>query len=110
MLCLVGGPYVLRSGHRYNVPEGSKRLLAFVALHGGRVDRGRAAGTLWPHGPDVRAAGNLRSALWRLKRAGIEIIEANKGNISLKPGIITDVDQLCEWAARPSEGQVTDAA
>ena len=33
MLCLVGGPYVLRSGERFDIPEGSKRLLAFVAKH-----------------------------------------------------------------------------
>jgi DNA-binding SARP family transcriptional activator len=109
MLCLVGGPYVVRRGRRFNVPEGSKRLLAYVALHGGRVDRCRAAGTLWPYGPDNRAAGNLRSALWRLKGAGIEVIEADKAVLSLKPGTVTDVHQLCEWAARAIEGRVTEA-
>jgi DNA-binding SARP family transcriptional activator len=109
MLCLVRGPYVVRHGRRLNVPESSKRLLAFVALHGGRVDRSRAAGTLWPCGSDNRAAGNLRSALWRLKGAGIEVIEASKAVLSLKPGTITDTHQLCDWAARAIEGRVTDA-
>jgi DNA-binding SARP family transcriptional activator len=109
MLCLVGGPYVVRRGRRFNVPEGSKRLLAYVALHGGRVDRSRVAGTLWPYGSDNRAAGNLRSALWRLKGAGIEMIEADKVVLFLKPGTVTDVHQLCDWAARAIEGRVTDA-
>ncbi len=109
MLCLVGGPYVVCRGHRLNVPEGSKRLLAYVALHGGRVDRHRAAGTLWPYGPDSRAAGNLRSALWRLKGAGIGVIQADKAVLSLTPGTVTDVHQLCDWAARAIEGRVTES-
>lgn len=109
MLCLVGGPYVVRAGHRVNVPEGSKRLLAFIALHGGRVDRRQAAGTLWPEGSDERAAGNLRSAVWRLKTAGINILLADKCTLSLRPGTQTDVDSLCDWARRLSEGRVSVA-
>lgn len=108
MLCLVGGPYVVCRGRRFNVPEGSKRLLAYVALQGGRVDRGRVAGTLWPYGSDRRAAGNLRSALWRLKGAGIEMIQADRAVLCLRPGTTTDVHQLCDWAARAIEGRVND--
>jgi DNA-binding SARP family transcriptional activator len=109
MLCLVGGPYVICSGRRFNVPEGSKRLLAYVALQGGRVDRRRAAGTLWPSGADDRAAGNLRSALWRLKGAGIELLEADKTMLFLTPGTLTDIHELLNWAARAMEGTVTGA-
>jgi DNA-binding SARP family transcriptional activator len=108
-LCLLGGPYVLRGGRRYSVPEGSKRLLAFVALHGGRVDRRHAAGTLWPCGTDERAAGNLRSALWRLKGEGIEVLEADKFVLSLREGAETDVHAVCDWASRVVEGQATPA-
>jgi DNA-binding SARP family transcriptional activator len=108
-LCLLGGPYVLRGGRRYSVPEGSKRLLAFVALHGGRVDRRHAAGTLWPCGTDERAAGNLRSALWRLKGVGIDMLEADKFVLSLRHDAITDVHALCDWAARVIEGNTTPA-
>ena len=61
---LLGGPYVMLNGDRREVPDGSKRLLVFVALGTGRVDRRYAAGSLWPLGNDERAAGNLRSALW----------------------------------------------
>ncbi|MGO4362959.1 AfsR/SARP family transcriptional regulator [Terrabacter sp. RAF57] len=104
MLCLVGGPYVVRGGHRLNVPEGSKRLLAFIALHGGRVDRRQAAGTLWPEGSDERAAGNLRSAVWRLKSGGIDILLTDKQTLALRPGTQTDVNALCEWAGRLADG------
>src|SRR5687767_10453177 len=46
-LCLLGGPFVVKHGQRLEIPEGSKRLLMFVALTGGRVNRRHAAGTLW---------------------------------------------------------------
>jgi DNA-binding SARP family transcriptional activator len=107
MLCLLGGPYVLRAGRRCNIPEGSKRLLAFVALHGGRVDRRVAAGTLWPDGADERAAGNLRSALWRLKGAGIDVLEVDNLVLRLRQHVISDVHALCDWAARLVEGRAT---
>src|ERR687896_289887 len=80
---LVGGPYVRYGAEQRSVPEGSKKLLAFVALRRGRVERQYAAGALWPFGDDLRAAGNLRSALWRLRRAGIDVIEADKWSLRL---------------------------
>lgn len=104
-LCLLGGPYVLHDGRHSNVPEGSKRLLAFVALRGGRVDRRLAAGTLWPEGSDARAAGNLRSAVWRLKSTGIDILEADQHTLSLRTGTVIDVKALCEWSVRLVEGR-----
>src|SRR5689334_21330076 len=75
---LFGGPYVMRGCERLEVPDGSKRLLVFIALNAGKVDRRYTAGALWPLGSDERAAGNLRSALWRLKCAGIDVLETDK--------------------------------
>ncbi len=66
-LYLLDGPYAVVDEMRRELPESSKRLAVFVALTGGRVDRRTAAGVLWPDGNDVRAAGNLRSALWRMR-------------------------------------------
>lgn len=99
-VCLVNGPYVLEEGHRIPVPEGSKRLVVFVALHGGSVDRRYAAGSLWPCGAENRAAGNLRSALWRLRGAGIHCVAADKNRVELTPATAVDITVLYEWAAR----------
>jgi DNA-binding SARP family transcriptional activator len=99
-VCLLGGPYVIQSGRRIMVPEGSKRLLVFVALHEGYVDRRFAAGTLWPYVCDERASGNLRSALWRLRGAGIEVLEVDKIVIGLNKGTGTDIHSLRDWAGR----------
>jgi DNA-binding SARP family transcriptional activator len=97
---LLRGPYVRLNGRRTEVPEGSKRLLAYVCLSSGPVERRRVAGALWPDGDEVRAAGNLRSALWRLKGGGIEVIDSDKAQLWLRPGTLVDVDVLCSWARR----------
>jgi DNA-binding SARP family transcriptional activator len=103
---LFGGPYVSIDGKRRPVPEGSKRLLAFVALRAGRVERRHIAGTLWPVGDDGRAAGNLRSALWRLRGAGIEVMACDKWSLCLLDHVSVDVHQLKAWADRVIDGRV----
>lgn len=95
-----GGPYVVLDGHRQEVPEGSKRLLAFVALRRRRVERRQAAGELWPTGDDGRAAGNLRSALWRLRGAGIDLVQADKCSLMLEKHVTVDLEVAGGWASR----------
>jgi DNA-binding SARP family transcriptional activator len=104
-ILLFGGPCVTIDGSPRQVPEGSKRLLAFVALRGCRVERQHAAGTLWPTGNDNRAAGNLRSALWRLRNAGIDVLECDKWSLRLADHIYVDVISVSEWADRLIAGR-----
>ena len=92
-------------GRRRSVPEGSKRLLAFVALRHGWVERRHVAGTLWPVRDDGRAAGNLRSALWRLRGAGIDVLFCDKWSLSLVSGITVDTRDLSAWADRVIAGR-----
>lgn len=101
---LFGGPSVTVSGRHVDIPEGSKRLLAFVSLSHGPTERRRVAGTLWPLGDDVRAAGNLRSALWRLKGCGIDVVESDKVSLWLRPETVVDVELLGDWATRLISG------
>ncbi len=108
ILHLLGGPAVgLAGGARRPVPEGSKRLLSFVALHTGQVDRRYTAGVLWPAGNDERATGNLRSALWRLNRADIDVLVADKHSLALRSGVMIDVHVVRDWAARLIVGCAT---
>ena len=104
-LCLLGGPYVVEDGRLLEVPERSMRLLVFIALHPGRVDRRHAAGSLWPDGGDERAAGNLRSALWRLRGAGIDMLRADKCALWMDPGTEVDVRIIDHWAGRIIDGE-----
>jgi DNA-binding SARP family transcriptional activator len=100
ILHLFGGPFVTFGPRRVDVPAGSKRLLVFVALHRGRVERRYAAGALWPAGDDVRAAGNLRSALWRLNGAGIDLLWADKFSLAMREDVYVDSQVIGAWAAR----------
>jgi DNA-binding SARP family transcriptional activator len=99
-LHLLGGPYVVIGSRRIEIPEGSKRLLVFVVLNGGRAERKQAAGALWPSSDDYRAAGNLRSALWRLKGAGIRVLGADKCALMLTPDTEVDLSLVFGWARR----------
>jgi len=101
---LFAGPYVTEGAERHEVPEGSKQLLAFVALRRRRVERRHAAGALWPVGNEERAAGNLRSALWRLRRAGINVLITDKRSLALRSQVAVDVHVLDQWATRLIQG------
>jgi len=107
-LHLFAGPYVTVGSRRQEVPEGSKQLLAFVALRRRRVERRQAAGTLWPFGDDARAAGNLRSALWRLRRAGIDVLVADKWSLVLSAEVLVDLHLTEQWATRLIEGRASE--
>ena len=107
VLHMFGGPYVTGDGPRKEVPEGSKRLLVFVALHGTRIERRRAAGVLWPSAVDARAAGNLRSALWRLRKAGIDVLATDRWSLTLHHQVRVDVRYASEWATRLIRGTAT---
>jgi DNA-binding SARP family transcriptional activator len=103
---LFDGPYVTVGAERRDVPEGSKHLLTLIALRRRRVERRQAAGTLWPTGDEERAAGNLRSALWRLRRAGIDVLVADKWSLMLGTDVRVDLHALEEWATRLIDGSV----
>jgi DNA-binding SARP family transcriptional activator len=105
---LFGGPFVSVDGISCHVPHGCRRLLTFVAIRPGRVERSYAAGMLWPFGDDTRASSNLRSALWRLRRAGIDVLAADKWSLWLDADVGVDLRQTADWAGRLIHG--TDLA
>jgi DNA-binding SARP family transcriptional activator len=105
---LIGGPYLTVDRQRREVPEGSKQLLVLVALRRRQVDRRWAAGTLWPSADEGRAAGNLRSALWRLRRARIDVLVAGKCSLALSADVLVDLHLMDERATRLIEGKAQD--
>lgn len=97
---VLGGLSLGCDGRRIPVPPGSRRLLAYLALHPGGVDRRVAAGVLWPDVGDCRAAGNLRSALWRLQQVGCPLVVAEQSWLGLREDVEVDLARLESWAAR----------
>ena len=99
-------------GPRWPPPGGTGRKQATSGLHHTNarpVDRQHVAGCRWPTGSDQRAAGNLRSALWRLKCAGINVIESDKCSLTLRNGTVVDIRVLSEWAARLIDGSAAQS-
>jgi DNA-binding SARP family transcriptional activator len=105
---LIGGPFVTVGAQRREVPEGSKQLLVLVALQRRRVERRWAAETLWPFAAEGRAAGNLRSALWRMRRAKVEVLAADKWSLALSSNVFVDLQSLEQRATRLIDGTALD--
>jgi len=97
---VLGGLSLTCAGRRVPVPPGSRRLLAYLALHPDGVDRRVAAGVLWPDVEDCRAAGNLRSALWRLQQVGCPLVVAEQSWLGLREDVEVDLARLEAWATR----------
>jgi DNA-binding SARP family transcriptional activator len=106
---LIGALSLHHDGRRTPLPPGSHRLLAYLALHPAGVDRRCAAGALWPTVDDGRAAGNLRSALWRLQHVGCPLVRAEQSALVLREEVQVDIADLEAWATRVLSGHATSA-
>lgn len=109
ILRLVDGPCLSRRHVAHAVPVQSQRLVVLTALRRGRTDRRRAAALLWPDCDAERAAGNLRSALWRLHVARLDVVCADKSALWLHPEVTVDLDLVSSWAERLVQGTATAA-
>lgn len=82
-IAMLGGFDLTSDGTPISLPQGAQRSLAFLALHGS-AHRAAAAERLWPDSPPSRAAANLRSALWRIRRAGtVPVIDCHGPRLRL---------------------------
>ncbi len=109
LLALLGGFDCLCHGRTVQLPRGTQRLLAYLAVHDRCSHRCRAADSLWPDSPPTRAAANLRSALWRGRRVGsATLIECNGPRLRLLPTTRIDLTDLRECADRMVNGSTTN--
>jgi DNA-binding SARP family transcriptional activator len=86
-------------GVAVQLPASAQRVLAFVALHEHPVRRPYVAGSLWLDSPEERAYANLRSALWRLRRFGSRLVDAEGSELALGRDVEVDLRD-CEQLAR----------
>jgi DNA-binding SARP family transcriptional activator len=98
---VLGGFECEHAGCRISLPLGAQRLLALLALREDGAHRAGAAERLWPDSSAGRAAGNLRSALWRGRRvAGVTVIECVGPRLRMSQAVCVDV--------RAVQGQVRE--
>jgi DNA-binding SARP family transcriptional activator len=82
------------------LPMSSRRVVTFLALRGHAVLRVHVAGSLWLDSPEERAFGNLRSALWRINRSGLELVESSGDTLRLAAGVRVDLSDAAALARR----------
>ncbi|SCF13572.1 AfsR/SARP family transcriptional regulator [Micromonospora chokoriensis] len=92
-LRLLGGFGLERDGRAVAVPQGARRLLAYLGVRQ-HCARSEAAGTLWPGSHEERARANLRTMLWRLHRVTPEPLVREDDRLALAPGVVSDVATL----------------
>jgi DNA-binding SARP family transcriptional activator len=109
VLHVLGGFRLEIGQRRYDIPLGSQRLLAFLALSHRSLSRSHVAGVLWPDVNEHRAAGNLRSALWRLPVPWHVASEGARGSLELDPLVRVDLDAATVLARRWIDGSAVEA-
>lgn len=97
---LLRGFVLLQEGEPVGVPLSVQRLLAFLALAARPLQRLYVAGSLWGDSPEERATGNLRTALWRLGRHGVRVVETEGTRLALRGSTEVDVREVVEEAER----------
>jgi DNA-binding SARP family transcriptional activator len=105
------GRFELSSGGRtLRVSPAGERLLAYLGIRPDPVPRAVVATALWPNCTDVRAAANLRSALWRLhERQPVTPVRHHDGVVALAPEVAIDINDLSERLGRPAVDEVSIA-
>jgi DNA-binding SARP family transcriptional activator len=107
-LGLIGG-FGLRSEERaHAVPEAAQRVLALLAVRG-PMQRCRLAALVWPDKTDDRAEANLRTLVWRLRRAVRSVVEVDGSRLALDADVVVDLHEHLAWCHRVIDGPVAAA-
>ncbi|AJW79856.1 AfsR/SARP family transcriptional regulator [Clavibacter michiganensis] len=98
--------------HGAALSDGTRRLIAALAIRARPADRGTLASQLWPDALDARAASSLRSAIARLGDGGREIVGSAPGGLMLNDAVAVDLRTARGTAARllePRQEEPDDA-
>jgi DNA-binding SARP family transcriptional activator len=96
-ITLLRGFQLSQGGHLVALPYGVQRLIAFLALQERPVMRAFVAGNLWLDKSDELACASLRSALWLLRRSGLDLVAVSRNHLQLSRDLEVDVwDAIAE--------------
>jgi len=93
-LKLLGSFTLLSEAEQVRLPPSSQRVVALLALRERPLSRVQVASTLWPDFPAERSLADLRTALWRARRAHALIVTAAGKCLCLASAIEVDVREL----------------
>ena len=87
------------------LPFQAQRVVAFLAVRTRPQPRSTVAWNLWSEVSEERAAANLRSALWKLRRAGNAPVTASGGYLDLA-AFVARAQRLLSSARLPDDDDV----
>ena len=99
-LRLLNGFALSSDGQALALASSAQRLVAFLALNARPLPRAYIAGMLWIDTPERRANGSLRSALWRVRLPGVNVVETTGDYLGLCPDVVVDVHNAADQAGR----------
>src|SRR6476620_8913923 len=91
---------VRHDGQAVHLPMSAQRVIAFLAIRSHPMLRLHVAGSLWLDSPEERGFANLRSALWRIHRSGLVLVEGSGDALQLAPNVRVDLDEASAVARR----------
>jgi DNA-binding SARP family transcriptional activator len=95
------------AGTRIDVPVGTQRLIAFLALRG-PSHRCFVAGMLWPEVPESQALASLRTGVWRVNRARTGCLVADGAQLGLPDEVAVDTHEHEDFTSRLLREHVED--
>jgi SARP family transcriptional regulator, regulator of embCAB operon len=104
-ISLLGGFRLTTDGPAFVLPQGSKRLLALLALRATVMSRQTVAGILWPYSTKERAYASLRSALARLRGRTRTVVAATARELRLSDDVAVDL-----WESQTVAHRLLDPA
>jgi len=91
-LFLLEGFSLEHAGVPVELPVGSQRLVAFVAIRG-PSPRSVVAGMLWPEVPEHQALASLRTGIWRMNKAVPGLLIGEPSVVAVAAGVQVDSRQ-----------------
>jgi DNA-binding SARP family transcriptional activator len=95
VLSVLGGFRLEQAAVFVALPVSCKRLVALLAVDGPQ-SRAEAAAKLWPDGSQDRAAANLRTVIWRLRRLAEDLLAVQGDLLDLRL-VRCDLDLVRDW-------------
>ena len=103
---ILGAFAIWSDGAFTHLPAPAQRLAALLAMRGEPTARGIAAGTLWPEVNHDHALANLRTALWRLRRASPGLVHLTQAHLHLDALAAVDLHRSRSLAERILRGEL----
>lgn len=95
---LLGAFRLICGGRDLELPVSCQKVLALLGINDRPMERAEVAATLWPDTPDEQGQSNLRSALWRIRRAGGDLVATRRARLEIASDVVVDVRRTAQVA------------